>query len=191
MVCRAGETENKLSREWKLEKKNENMIKSVSQRLLAFSRYTERGVGNREPTGDFCRPSETSSSHTLAYRVELCRDLKRMHQEKHTGTQKQTRQIDTNIVLCCVPPCMALCLRGSDIPNTKLHEITAHDTGLPHQLWLLTGLGCFQWNLESKYTFFSSSEPQAFQSLQRCLVKSRYEAQRDGFLQKRKRRSAI
>lgn len=134
VVCRAGETENKLSREWKLEKKNENMIKSVSQRLLAFSRYTERGVGNREPTGDFCRPSETSSSHTLAYRVELCRDLKRMHQEKHTGTQKQTRQIDTNIVLCCVPPCMALCLRGSDIPNTKLHEITAHDTGLPHQL---------------------------------------------------------
>lgn len=41
--------------------------------------------------------------------------------------------------------CMGLYIYGSDIPNTKLYQIIIHDTLLPHQLWLLTGLGCFQW----------------------------------------------
>lgn len=84
--------------------------------------------------------------------------------------------------------CMGLWVHGSDIPKTKLQQIIAHDTVLEHQVWLLAGLPwMFSISLESQSTYFlkfltashkyvSSSEPQAFQNIQCCLIKSRYEA---------------
>lgn len=79
------------------------------------------------------------------------------------------------------------CVRDSDIPNTTLYQIIAHDSPSPHQLRLLTGPGCFQWARRAgpHFSQISNSVTQIcqrqratslFQSIQRCLVKSRYEA---------------
>lgn len=176
------------------------MIKSVSQRSLAFSRYTERRVRRREPTGNLCRPGRMSSSRILWYGADRWirpRFLRARIKQKHppfkrnvlimspsgfNNKQDRASPSPSNVALTssfsalhsCV---MRLCVHGSDIPNTELYKITAHDTALPHQLWLLTGPGCFQWSRRASPHFsqISNSVTQICQR-QRATGLSKYPA---------------
>lgn len=85
-------------------------------------------------------------------------------------------------------PCREYCFVKYMVQMSKLQQIIAHDVVLGHRLSLPAGLPwMFSISLERQWTYFlkfltvshkyvSSSEPQAFQNIQRCLVKSRNEA---------------
>lgn len=64
----AAETDEKPPREWKLEGGGgviKSVIKSVSQRSVAFSRYTERRARSQEPTASFCHTTKMLSSQAF------------------------------------------------------------------------------------------------------------------------------
>lgn len=178
------------------------MIKSVSQRSFAFSRHTERGVMNQEPTGIFCHPRDVLLSHIIipSWQVNYDEVLRACIGKTHTTKWAHKHSITNKNGLPCTDTLVQMFARTSKVVPTSLflllqvwhvygfvhtwfrypkYQIIANystwysvttSTVIANRPWM------FSMNLETKSTFFSSSEPQAFHNIQYCLIMSRDEA---------------